>query len=192
MAKEYDILEVTENLFATRAEGVIVSYWCRPEGILNLKFQWTPGPIATVYMYQWSRMIKLAGNQIFLPLGKKESFGAKGCTGSLAALKGRSCICAALRPHMYYYLWYKFWKSSGFPAKFIIPANDPLFVAKETMTLSSTLWYCWHIVITKYINLKSKLFTISQKGFLCCQRVNELFGGQPCILGLKAAHFIIN
>ena len=45
-----------------------------------------------------------ARNQIFLPLGKKESSAAKGCTGSLAALKGRSCICAALRPHMSYLL----------------------------------------------------------------------------------------
>ena len=33
----------------------------------------------------------------FLPLGKKESSVAKGCTGSLAALKGRSCICPMLK-----------------------------------------------------------------------------------------------
>ena len=33
---------------------------------------------------------------------KKESSGARDCTGSLAALKGCPCIYAALRPHMTY------------------------------------------------------------------------------------------
>ena len=40
--------------------------------------------------------------QNFLPSGKKELCAAKGSTGSLAALKGRPCICVALRTHMSY------------------------------------------------------------------------------------------
>ena len=51
---------------------------------------------------------------IFLPLGKKESSAAKGCTGFLALLKDRPCICADLRPHS---------KSSGLPANFINTAS---------------------------------------------------------------------
>ena len=44
---------------------------------------------------------KSATYQIFLPLGKKESSAAEGCTRFLAGLKGRPCICAALRSHMF-------------------------------------------------------------------------------------------
>ena len=45
---------------------------------------------------------KRAKIQSFLPEGKKESCAAEGCTRFLSALEVRSCICAALRPHMYY------------------------------------------------------------------------------------------
>ena len=41
-------------------EGAMVSCWCRLQGLLNLKFQWKPGPIATgMSMYVWPRMIKI-------------------------------------------------------------------------------------------------------------------------------------
>ena len=46
----------------------------------------------------------LAALDSLLPEGKKESSAAKGYTCSLAALKDRSCICAALRLHMSYLL----------------------------------------------------------------------------------------
>ena len=45
--------------------------------------------------------------RIFLSLGKKEFSAAKGCTSSLTALKDRSYICEALRPHISYLLWYE-------------------------------------------------------------------------------------
>ena len=55
-------------------------------------------------------------NQIFLPLGKKESYAAEGCMGFFSVL----CICMALKSHMYYYLLYKYSKSSSYQIKFII------------------------------------------------------------------------
>ena len=45
---------------------------------------------------------KPAKHQIFLLLGKNESCAAEGCMGSLAALKGRPCIYATLRPPVTY------------------------------------------------------------------------------------------
>ena len=41
-----------------------------------------------------------ARNQIFLLLAKKELCAAKGCTGSLVALKGYLYICVAFRLHI--------------------------------------------------------------------------------------------
>ena len=129
----------------------------------------------------------MAWNQIFLPLGKNKSFGAKGCKGSLVALNGRSCIYAAIRLHMYYYLCYKFWKSSVFLAKFIIPAKDPLFVAcvLHSLILLTYFNYQIHQLEIKVIYHKSKGNFVLPKGKWVIWRA-------VMHLGLKSAHFIIN
>ena len=67
----------------------------------------------------WGKDDKPVINKNFLPLGKKESCASKGCMCSLMALKGRHCICAALRAHMSQFLLSKYSRSRGFPAKFI-------------------------------------------------------------------------
>ena len=44
----------------------------------------------------------LAALDSFLPYGKKGSCAAEDCMDTLATLKGRSCICVALRLHISY------------------------------------------------------------------------------------------
>ena len=71
-------------------------------GLLNHKSRQRPGQMVTIAVPDMGD--KPPRNEYFCDKAKKEACAAEGCMGSLAVLKGRSCICAALRPHMSYWL----------------------------------------------------------------------------------------
>ena len=82
-------------------------------------------------------------NQNLLPLGKKESSSAKGCTRFLAAIKGRSCICAALRPHMSYLLLYELSDLAVSRQKLSFPSNHDLAAGALTSHLPVPVRSCF-------------------------------------------------